>query len=69
MVYIKQLLASHNKKALDFISYICDERKNLNLDGYKGKNLVRIERNGEEGKIFIDESLVPVLNEFLGILT
>jgi len=28
MVYIKPLLASHNKKALDFISYICDERKN-----------------------------------------
>jgi len=65
MIYIKPILKKHGKKALDFISYICDERRELNLQNHKNKEMIKIMRNGEEGKIYIHSELLPVLNEYL----
>jgi hypothetical protein len=65
MIYVKTRLNDKGFKALDFISYLCDGKRNLNLEEYKGKEMVKIVRNGEEGKIYINEDLEPVLNEFL----
>ena len=65
MIPIKDKLAKNGKKAIDFISYICDKTRNLNLKKYKGKDMVRITRNGKEGEIYIDRELGPVLDKFL----
>jgi len=65
MIYIKPILKEHGKKAIDFINYLCDNTRKLNLENHKGKEMVKIVRNGEECKIFIDEELMPVLNEYL----
>ena len=66
MKYIKPILDKHNLHALDFITYICDERRDLNLDNCKDEELIIIDTNhGSGGKIYIDEKLEPILNDFL----
>ena len=65
MIYIKPILQKHGKKAIDFINYLCANTRKLNLENHKGKEMVKIVRNGEEGKIYIDNELMPVLNEYL----
>ena len=58
MIYIKPILDKHNKKASDFINWICDERKNLELEKFKDENIIKIDANhGSGGKIYIVSSV------------
>lgn len=66
MIYIRPILEKYNKKASEFIAWLCDERKEHNLYEYKNKNIIKIERNGGGGsEIHIDEVLENKLNEFI----
>ena len=66
MIFAKPILAQANKKASDFISWLCDGTRNHGLEKYKGENLIRIDsNNGSGGKIYIDERLESKLNEFI----
>jgi hypothetical protein len=69
MKFIKPILDNHGKHASDFINYICDERKNLGLEKYKGENLITIDtNNGSGGKIYIDERLEKHLENYINQL-
>lgn len=66
MINIKKLLKQKGKTANDFISEVCDERKNHDLWKYKGNVMIRIDANhGSGSDIFIDERLKPILDKFL----
>jgi hypothetical protein len=65
MIYTKPLLKKANKKALDFINWLSDERKEHNLEHLKDKNVIEIRRNGVDGNCYIDESLKDKLTEFI----
>ena len=66
MIYIKPELSKLNKKASDFIFHLCDERKNLGLEKFKGKNMITIDANhGSGGEIYIADELMPILNDYL----
>ena len=66
MIYAKPLLEEKGKKASDFINWISDERKSLGLEKFAGEEMIVIDANSGSGnKIYIDERIKYLLNEFL----
>ena len=68
MKYIKPFLDDIGKHASDYLNWLCDERKNHNLEMHEGKTLVKIDSNsGSGGKIYIakelEENFVQYLEE------
>lgn len=66
MIYKKPELDKIGKHASDFLNYICDERRDLDLHGHEGQELIIIDSNsGSGGKIYIDKVLEPIFNKFV----
>jgi len=66
MEYVKPELQKVNKHASDFLNFLHDERRNLGLEKFAGRDMIRIDSNhGSGGKIYIDKELRPVFDEFL----
>ena len=66
MIYIKPQLTAKNLQASDFINYLNDDRRNLNLEHFSGRDMIRVDSNhGSGGHIYIDEELMPVFDKFL----
>lgn len=67
-IYAKPLLNKAGKTASDFINYICDGKRNHNLNKYSGEEMIRIDANhGSGGKIYVDRRLEEKLNEFISL--
>ena len=66
MIYAKPLLAKVGKRASDFLFWLNDERKNHNLEKFKGRDMIKLERNGGGGsEIHIHCDLKYKLDEFI----
>lgn len=65
MIYIKPRLQKIGKHASDFLNYLNDDRRNLNLEQFAGRNMIRIDSNsGSGGHIYIEKELLPIFEEY-----
>ena len=65
MIYVNSRLEKANKKVSDFISWICDNKREHALHHLKDQSAIELRRNGIDGKLYIHPDLEEKLNEFI----
>lgn len=65
MIPVYNELKKKGKTALEFINYLFDDRRKLNIPFCNNKNLISIKRNGVDGKLYIEPEIKDIFDEFI----